>query len=241
MTRSLPKLEVRKAITAVRALAANPGDLPKVFTIIEALSGGTQARIARRLARTEGGQRLLRDKPDVVKVLEDRAALARLPEGSLGRAYLAFVESERISAAGIRAANVEGSIRERALPAPLDYVHARMRDTHDLWHAVTGYQTDILGELGLLAFGFAQTRNPGVALILGFGLWKLFSFPGAWSHIADGYRRGRKAAYLPAVEWESLLDQPVAEVRARLSLEAPPKYQPLRAPAPGQPAVAAPA
>jgi ubiquinone biosynthesis protein COQ4 len=241
MARFVSKFEVRKALTAARALVANPGDLPKVFTIIEALSGGTLARIARRMAKAESGRRLLRDKPDVVDRLEDRAALARLPEGSLGRAYLAFVESEQISAAGIRAAAVEGSSQNRELPAPLDYVHARMRDTHDLWHAVTGYQADLLGEIGLLAFTFAQTRNPGIALLLGVGLWKLSSLPGAWSLIAGGYRRGRKAAYLPAVEWESLLEQPVSEVRARLSVEAPPSYQPLRGPAPGQPAAVAPA
>ena len=237
MTRSVPKFEVRKAVAAAKVLAANPGDLPKVFTIIEALSGGTQARIARRLAKTESGQRLLRDRPDVVDRLEDRAALARLPEGSLGRAYLAFVESEQISAAGIRAAAVEGT--SRRLPAPFDYVHARMRDTHDLWHAATGYKADILGEVGLLAFMFAQTRNPGVALILGIGMLKLSSVPGALSLIADGYRRGRKAAYLPAVEWESLLDQPVSSVRAQLSLEAPREYQPLRGPMPGRPAAVA--
>jgi len=241
MTRSGPKFEVRKAIAAAKVLAVNPGDLPKVFTIIEALSGGTQSRIARRLARTESGQRLLRDRPDVVERLEDRAALARLPEGSLGRAYLAFVESEQISAAGIRAAAVEGTSRDRMLPAPLDYVHARMRDTHDLWHAVTGYKADILGESALLAFLFAQTRNPGVALILGIALLKLSSVPGALSLIADGYRRGRKAAYLPAVEWESLLDRPVANVRAQLSLDAPREYQPLRGPAPRTPAALAPA
>lgn len=114
-----------------------------------------------------------------------------------------------------------------------------MRDTHDLWHAVTGYKADVPGELGLLAFNFAQTRNPGIALLLGIGVFKLASVPGALSHIAGGYRRGRKAAFLPAVEWESLLGQPVADVRARLSLEAPPAYQPLRGALPGQPAAVA--
>lgn len=241
MARVLPKFEVRKALAAARDLAANPGHLSKVFTIIEAMSGDTLGRIARRMAKVESGRRLLRDRPDVVDRLEDRAALARLPEGSLGREYLAFMESEQISAEGIRAAAVEGRSKEKVLPAPLDYVFARMRDTHDLWHAVTGYKADALGELGLLAFNFAQTHNPGIALILGIGVFKLASVPGALSLMIDGYRRGRKAAFLPALEWESLLEQPLADVRARLSLEAPPVYQPLRGTLPGQPAVATPA
>jgi ubiquinone biosynthesis protein COQ4 len=238
MARFVRKFEVRKALEAMRELVANPGDLPKVFTIIESLSGGTLGRIARRLGKTESGQRLLRDQPDVVDRLEDRAALARLPEGTLGRAYLRFVESEQISAAGLRAAAVEGGNWYQALPAPFDYVHARMRDTHDLWHAVTGYQADVLGEIGLLAFTFAQTRNPGIAFILGVGSWKLSAVPGALSLIADGYQRGRKAAWLPAVEWEAMLELPLTEVRARLSLDPPRAYEPIRGRAPGQPVTA---
>jgi ubiquinone biosynthesis protein COQ4 len=46
--------------------------------------------------------------------------------------------------------------------------------------------------------------------------------------IADGFRRGRHAAWLPEQEWESLLALPVDEVRRRLSLETPPSYVPIR-------------
>src|SRR5262245_33107636 len=92
----------RRALRAARTLAADPDDLPQVFTIIESLSLDTLQRMARRLSRSDAGRRLLATRPDVVTLLADRAALARLPEGSLGRAYLAFVERENISADGIR-------------------------------------------------------------------------------------------------------------------------------------------
>jgi len=46
----------------------------------------------------------------------------------------------------------------------------RMRDTHDLWHVVTGYKGDLVGEASLLAFLFAQTRNPGVGFIVAVAL-----------------------------------------------------------------------
>lgn len=48
-------------------------------------------------------------------------------------------------------------------------VSGRMRDTHDLWHVLTGYSGDVLGETALLGFIFAQTGNPGVALIIALG------------------------------------------------------------------------
>lgn len=218
-----------RALHAARTLAKNPDDLPQVFTLIELLSGGTVARVHRRMGGSEGGRRLLERRPDIVKILSDREALRRLPEGSLGRAYLEFMESEAISADGIRAADRDGQTGHApALAPPLDWVHARMRDTHDLWHAAVGYRGDVLGETGLLAFTLAQTKNPAIALIIAIGLFKMRGLPGARSFILDGFRRGRKARWLPELEWEELLALPVAEVRERLSLDAPPQYTPLR-------------
>ncbi len=221
----------RRALRAARTLAQNPDDLPQVFTIIESLSGHTLERIAARFGHSEEGRRLLAEKPDIVQLLADRKALAKLPQGSLGRAYLDFVERENISAAGIREAGAMGTAHPEALPAPLDWIHARMRDTHDLWHAAVGYSGDVLGETALLAFTLAQTRNPAIALIVGIGLFKTLGSPHAAEArrtILDGFRRGRKAAWLASQPWESLLALPVTEVRRRLSLEAPPVYTEIR-------------
>ncbi len=152
------QFEPKRALRAARILAADPDDLPQVFTIIESLSGNTLERIGERLQKSASGKKMLAARADIVSVLADRKALARLPEGSLGRAYLAFVERENISAEGIRDAQKKGFRQEaELLPAPLDWVHARMRDTHDLWHAAVGYSGDVLGETALLAFTFAQT------------------------------------------------------------------------------------
>ncbi|MEO6574047.1 MAG: Coq4 family protein [Polyangiaceae bacterium] len=222
----------RRALRAARILAADPDDLPQVFTIIESLSVDTLQRIGARMAKSESGHRLLANRPDIVERLADRGALRRLPEGTLGRAYLDFVERENISPAGIRAAGEKGMTREVPIPAPLDYVHDRMRDSHDLWHAAVGYSGDVLGETALLAFTFAQTWNPAIALIIAVGLSKTIGGFGdgvvARKTIADGFRRGQRARWFPDQEWESMLELPLAEVRQRLSLGAPPVYTEIR-------------
>jgi ubiquinone biosynthesis protein COQ4 len=227
------QLNPRRAFKAARILASDPDDLPQVFTIIESLSADTLARIAARMQRTEAGRRLLEKRPDIVEQLADRAALAKLPEGSLGRAYLAFVERESISAAGIRDAATKGMTHAGDLPAPLDFVHARMRDTHDLWHAVTGYSGDLLGEAALLGFIFAQTWNPGIAFILGIAMTKTIRSqigdgPEARRTILAGFRRGARAEWLPGQEWESMLALPVEEVRRRLNVGPLPAYREVR-------------
>jgi ubiquinone biosynthesis protein COQ4 len=221
----LPHFDVPRAGRALAALLRNPDDLPQVFTLIDAMSGTAPHRLLRGFKRTETGARLMRERPDIVPLLSDRAGLRSLPDGSLGRAYLAFVQSEGISPEGIRDASLEQSARIRS--SAFAYLNQRMRDTHDLWHAATGYKGDVLGELSLLAFGLAQHWNTAIAVIVVAGLLKGFG-RAATAVVRDGFRRGRKAAWLPAQEWESLLPLPLDEVRARLRLGAPPVYAPIR-------------
>jgi ubiquinone biosynthesis protein COQ4 len=220
-----PHFDVLTAGRSVAALLQDPDDLPRVFTLIEAMSGTAPNRLLWGFRRTETGKRILRERRDISRILSDRAALRAMPEGSLGRAYLAFVESEGISAQGIRDASVTDGKRRR--PETIEYLHQRMRDTHDLWHAAVGYKGDVLGELSLLAFGLAQHWNTAIAMLVLAGIAKGLSHGGA-EVILDGYRRGRAARWMPSYDWEAMLERPLSEVRAQLSLGAPPDYVPVR-------------
>lgn len=219
--------DVGTAAQAIRALIANPDDLPQVFTIIDALSGNTAARLLRRLKALPQGTFILEDAGAIRRLLSDREALRAMPEGSLGRAYLRFVEAEGISAEGILEASERGGSDHRDRTTDEIALYDRMRDTHDLWHAVTGYQGDVLGELALLCFSFAQTLNPAVIVIVLAGVAKGLT-RGNVGLLVEGYRRGRNAAWLPAVSWEDLLARPVDEVRAELRIGPLPDYVPLR-------------
>jgi ubiquinone biosynthesis protein COQ4 len=223
---SLPSYDLPRAARALRKLLRDPDDLPQVFTLIDSISGTAPHRLLWGFRRDETGQRLLRERPDISRQLADRDGLRKLPEGSLGRAYLAFVESEGISAEGIREASAAG-IAEQERSSSLLYVKERMRDTHDLWHAATGYQGDVAGEIGLLSFTLAQNWHAGVALIVAAAFVKGFEVD-TTRIIPDGFRRGRAAKWLPAQDWEALLPLPLEEVRARLGLGAPPVYTPVR-------------
>lgn len=222
------QFEPRRALRAAKILAADPDDLPQVFTIIESLSLDTMNRIYRRMAAGALGRELLDKRPDLVELLADRDALARLPEGTVGRAYLDFVQRENISADGIRAAAAVGATSAASLPAPYDYVNARMRDTHDLWHVVTGISGDVLGETALLAFTLAQIKNPAIALIVAIGLVKTARWAAARPLIFEMYRRGQKAAWLPEQHWETMLARPLDEVRRELRIEPIGDYQQIR-------------
>ena len=223
------------ALRAVRALVRDPDDTARVFDVIDALSGRTRQRVFRRFAAGEAGRRLLTEKPVLLDVLSDRERLRTFPPGSLGHSYAEFMNRERISADGLVEASVESG--RDAIPPDRRWFADRLRDMHDLWHIVTGYQRDLLGESALLAFTYAQTRNPGIGLIVAVAWFKAGrTSPAARPLLREAYRRGRSAAWLPEQRWEELLERPLASVRESLRVGEPPRYEPVRSP--GAPALA---
>ncbi|EYF04442.1 Coq4 family protein [Chondromyces apiculatus] len=225
MTLVLPQYDLPRALRAVRVLLRDPDDLPMVFALTDAMAGTAPFRLLRGFRRCETGRALLGERRDIVPLLADRAALRALPAGTLGRAYLEFVEREGISAEGIRDASAPSAMHQH--DTEIGYVQRRMRDTHDLWHAATGYQGDVVGELALLAFFLGQHWNTAIAMLVVAGLAKTFPL-GISDLLLDGFRRGRAAEWLPAQDWEALLTLPLDEVRARLELGAPAVYKPVR-------------
>ena len=213
------------ALRALAALSADPDDLPQVFTIIDSFPGRAPARLLARFRSTPAGRALLASRPNVAARLADREALRALPEGSVGRAYLALVEGAGISPAGIIDASVAGARDQELLTDEMRWTGDRMRDTHDLWHVVTGYGTDLVGEAAVLAFSYAQTKNPGIGLIVLLALKK--GDRSVRRSLLEAYRRGRRAAWLPDVAWESLLDRSLVEVRRELRIDSMPPYEPV--------------
>ena len=223
---------------ALRALIANPEDTPRVFEIVAALAGPSLVRGLRRFRRSAVGQRVLREEIDLLDTLRERDALARLPKGSLGRAYHDFVYAEALSADGLVAASDEGHAYDYDDPHLRRFGH-RMRDQHDLWHTVTEYGRNPFGEACLLAFSYAQTRNRGVGVIVLTAAWRLSrESPGCGvvKALWRAYQDGRHASWLPAQDWEALLALPLRDVRRQLAVGTPATYQTALARMQAQPA-----
>ena len=218
------------AVRALRELFADPDDTQQVFEIIEALQGPALMRMRARLQSTERGRRLLAKQPDLVPLLKDRDGLSALPEGSLGRAYLEFAESEDITADGLVSASAIE--RRHDETAELRWIHDWLRDTHDLWHAVLGYQGDLVGEAALLAFAHHETRNIGVGMIASMAWFKLGRITDRSVHarraIFDGRKRAKRAAWFVGQPWHEWLARPVEEVRRELGIDRLVDYQPVR-------------
>jgi len=226
----------RDVIVTITRHRQDPEDVAKGVHMIDALGalfGRGDRTMVGRMRASEQGRRILAARKSVLDVLADRPRLRTLPEGTLGRAYAHFADDnqlfpEELAEAVIEARAATGGQVPGATPE-LAFLQDRYRDLHDIWHVVTGYGTDLAGEYGIVALQSKQVGYRAMA-ITGFLstlmtsiAQRRFDLIGTWF---EGRRRGRRGAYLLAEDWESLLEQPLAEVQAKLGFEKPPVYRP---------------
>jgi len=212
------RIQPLRALGAMSRLIGDPTDTKLVFEIIQALAGKAPTRLLARMQRDRHGRRLLAAKPDLLQRLLDREALAAMPDGSVGRAYLTFIEREGITADGLVQASHDGDARGwHDREDDFGFIAKRLRDTHDLWHVLTGYGGDVLGEVALLAFSAAQTGNRGVAFIATMAVLRTADRDVA-KMVASAFIDGKKAAWLPGLGFEELLVRPLDEVRRELAI-----------------------
>ena len=215
-----------EAIAAMRRLPRDKEDTAQVFRIVKALSGNSYYRNFRRFAASSAGKRILLERADLLGTLCDRDRLKRCEPGTLGRAYLDFVYGEGLTAEGLVDASEAGGITDFNDPEVARY-RKRLRDSHDLFHVVTGYGRDALDELCVLSFCNAQFFNHGIAFIVAIGIPKMLAecarLPVSRAAF-EAWRRGRNAADLTTFYWEAHIDTPLEEVRWRLNLKPPVCY-----------------
>ena len=220
-----------EALKALRKLIADPTQTEEAFRVIRNLDGPVFARTFRRFKRDAVGARMLAAKPSLLAALRDRAALEACPDGSLGRAYLAFCEREGITPGGLVEASDAAKLPEDTMTADERWFADRMRDSHDLWHVVTGYRTDLGGELSVLTFSLAQTWGPGLFVLVAGGISETFRSgelgAGARKLVGNAYRTGRAASWFPVVPWEQWMARSLDDIRVELGVLSVPVYRPV--------------
>ena len=122
----------RKALAALGKVMADPGRTDQVLAFNLYVNAGSMNRRAPRFHADPQGRRLYEERRTLDAHTIDLDALAALPEGTLGHAYARFM----------RVRGITPDIFEGTPPGVVDpeaaYVIQRMRQTHDLWHVVSG-------------------------------------------------------------------------------------------------------
>ncbi|WP_304170911.1 Coq4 family protein [Phenylobacterium aquaticum] len=213
-----PKLQWGVALKAVRKLLNDKEDTGQVFEIMRALNGTSVADGYHRLLTTVQGGRIAYERKELAARLMDDAWLDSFAPGTVGAAYRHFIRSENLSAEGL--AEVSRSVgNEVEIAHPYAWFGRRNRDVHDIWHILSGYHRDALGEACLVAFSYAQTKGLGWALIGVAAALRVRDGVHPYARaIWQGYKRGKAAAWLLGEDYEALLNEPLEAARRRLNI-----------------------
>ena len=226
--RKKARMQPIKAVQHFRKLAKNKEDTSQVFQIIEAMKTGASDEQAWAFIQSEQGQRLIREGVDLPTMLDDHARWKDLPTNSLGRHYVDFMEAEGLSAQGLLQEAYKWAPPESRPNDQTEWYFNRLRDTHDLFHVLTTYGRDALGESSLLSFGYEQNPNLGQIFIGFAGARQVKIASGTkaplFASIREAMRLGKAAAKIAHEDIEALMHQDIGEVRKRLRIGTPVVY-----------------
>lgn len=199
---------IRLSLRALSILKDDPGNPYYGPLVNVCLDSETYAELARRWRETAEGRRLLDGRTTLQGRELDLEALARLPEGTLGHAFVRYFRDN----------GIEPFVTAFPIRTDVDYLGKRYRETHDLFHIITGYKTDEPGEMELQAFVLGNLGLRQAVMILAVSIPRrihqegLKGFGAYLGRLHAAYRRGRRSRELLSVRYEALWEQPVARL-----------------------------
>lgn len=227
-----PAMKIRplRALRAAIALKNNKEDTSLVYEVTNALSGRAHIRKFKQFMETDYGRRVIETPIHIEELMCDRARLAAMPAGSVGRAFCDFMEGEQLS---------EKALLDATRQAGIDYIKPcrfeafcrqviHFKVTHDLWHILSGYGRDGLGEICLLKFYNGQWYDRGIELIIkigGYSMGRQVKGLPVQSAIKEASENSKAAKWIMGVDIESYIELPIAEAREMLGIHDPKIYQ----------------
>jgi ubiquinone biosynthesis protein COQ4 len=226
--RQISRMRPLKAWGHFRKLVSDKEDTAQVFHITEALKTRRTHDQACAFIASPDGQRFLAEETDIPAMLDDHARWGDCGPDTVAARYIAFMKREGLSAAGLVAESEKFMPLEQQPQDQIAWYYHRLRDTHDLFHILTGYGRDALGEASLLGFTYEQNYNRGVWFIAYAAAHQIKKQTGTrapiYASINEGRRLGRAARKIAHMDVEAVMRMGIGEARAMLGVGRPETY-----------------
>ncbi len=237
MTQRYPSRPIQpfKAVKAFFDLVGDRDDTRYVFAFFDAVNGRSNEAYYDQFFESEYGCAFLADPEALGRVLTDRATLESYGPGTFAAAYLHYLDSEGLSPLGVHEAAIdvdpERMARLKETWPQLYWLQYHGSLTHDLYHVLTGYGRDPLGEALLLVFSGLHTGSRGARLLGAMAGLRIRSEIPSWpvgKMMKEAVRLARQAEHFPTADLASLLPLPLEEARAKVKIGKPALYQATR-------------
>ncbi|NJO44544.1 MAG: ubiquinone biosynthesis protein [Oscillatoriales cyanobacterium RM2_1_1] len=145
----------------------------------------------------------------------DLDQLLAYPQNTLGYSYASTLETTGLDP------NLHAGM---GAESDAQYVELRLSQTHDIWHIVTGFDTSVMGEIGLQAFHLSQFPYPLATMLIANSLISTTlltpqELPQLLEAIALGWQMGKTAKPLLSQKREEGWDQTLVQWQTALHLQ----------------------
>ena len=159
--------------------------------------------------------RLLRERPEINHDTVDFEALRALPPDTFGGAYARHLHAHDLDVATLKSSSF--------LTEPTEaYISRRLRQSHDVWHALLGLGVEGHEEVLVHAFTLGQLRLPVSVAVVALGGIKHIVLERRWQtlrhELLEAYRLGQDCGFLLAAVWEEQWGDSMEEVRQRYGI-----------------------
>jgi ubiquinone biosynthesis protein COQ4 len=217
-----------KAVGHWNELMKDKENTEEVFHIFECFPSSTFLPRAREFTLSDKGQAIRASEPYLPDILDDHAALRKLPAGTVAHAYVDFMEREGLSAAGLVAEHDRFRGDRPRFDDLVEWFANRQRDVHDMLHVLTGYGRDALGEQCVLAFTYSQQPSFAhlfIAYAGGYNIKKQVktSAP-VFKAVTEAKRLGKACPRVVEMPIRELLATPLEQARREMNIGQPVHY-----------------
>jgi ubiquinone biosynthesis protein COQ4 len=196
----------------IAIVEAKDGDFVAIDRLMAACSDRESLdSIIEHLSQYPHCQEALTIRPSLGKV--DLYALHQLPTDNLGYHYADYMLGNQL-----QHLTMPPATNQR------EFIDVHMRETHDIWHVVTGSSIEMLGEIQLQGFCVAQlqlsrlwmallTKNLVKSLVYDIEVADRYM-----TALTNGWLMGKAAQPLFGVDWTTLWETPIEQVRSSLNI-----------------------
>lgn len=189
------------------------GDLLGVGKLSKELNDdSTLEKIVNFLRQNPQGERAFKERPLLGNI--DLQQLHELPQNTLGYTYSDMMLKNNLKPVPV----------EKIEDNDFSYLAIHIGETHDIWHILTDSDIDKLGEVKLEAFYVAQLHHDRLFLsllsknLLKTAIEEIELCESIMDALAKGWTMGKRAKPLFGIQWNSLWEKPVEDIRISLDI-----------------------
>lgn len=195
-------------------LAINPSRLNNVFEIGDMVNNTLIERNKEKAVKliydnAPGLEELFQEGYNSHYSLEE---LSKMPVNSLGYIYAKHMYDNNL-----KILDYKGKEDDK-----YQFFFTRLRQTHDILHVLTGFNTDNLGEVGLEGFYIGQAMLPNVYYLMIARMShillddKIFDGQLYLQNLTKGFQMGQKAEKILGLRWEDMWLEDLKLIRNKL-------------------------